>query len=534
MASLTTRSLIFRIIALIIIDAFALNLVIGIGMGFSPLLGFAIFIGTLIINFVYLFDRFGPWRWTAPGLALMALMVVYPLVNTVLVSFTNYGDGHLGQKEQTLAAMRAASYKPENSVQYKVSFYSKTPKPTVASDVVLWLTAGDNSNSVASVDKGVVPVAEAEKTFGKFGELDGSGVPKSIGDANLVSLFQIVGNKALRDSLQVKSNSALLRVDDTARTVSEYLNRFEFSEKDGVLSAFDRQLNATWSEKLGAFTRVDEKGNEVDLNLPGGGGWPVSIGLNNFTKAITSENVRGPFLSVFVWTVVFALGSVFSCFALGLMFAIVLNAADVPLRGIFRSILIIPYALPAFISVLVWRGLLQPDGIITDFVRNLTGTQPQWFDNAVLAKIAILGVNLWLGYPYMMLITMGALQSIPSDLYEAAVIDGANYWAQLRRITLPLLLVAVGPLLIGSFAFNFNNFAIIELMTKGGPRNPADVAGQTDILISYTYRLAFGGVKGIDYGFASAITLFIFLIVAAVTVYNFRLSRRLENVYSNG
>ena len=133
----------------------------------------------------------------------------------------------------------------------------------------------------------------------------------------------------------------------------------------------------------------------------------------------------------------------------------------------------------------------------------------------------------------MMLVCMGALQSISSDLYEASIIDGASDLQQFRFITLPLLLVAVGPLLIASFGFNFNNFTIIELVNNGGPAfSAASVAGHTDILLSYTYRLAFGG-KGADYGFAAAISIFIFIIVATLTFINFRFTRALEEVSEN-
>src|SRR5262249_36855040 len=125
----------------------------------------------------------------------------------------------------------------------------------------------------------------------------------------------------------------------------------------------------------------------------------------------------------------------------------------------------------------------------------------------------------------------GAMQSIPSDMYEAATIDGATGRQQFRYITLPMLLVALAPLLVASFAFNFNNFTIIELFNGGGPPISASpVAGHTDILLSYTYRLAFAGGAGVNYGFAAAIGIFIFMIVGPITYFNFRLTRRLEDV----
>src|SRR5690606_35102401 len=125
---------------------------------------------------------------------------------------------------------------------------------------------------------------------------------------------------------------------------------------------------------------------------------------------------------------------------------------------------------------------------------------------------------------YMMLITSGALQAIPKDIYEAAAVDGANVWQRFRNITLPLLLVAVGPVLISSFTFNFNNFNVIYLFNEGNPPipNTPTPAGHTDILITYVYRLAFAGGRGADYAFAAAITVIIFLILVVITLFNFR------------
>jgi ABC-type sugar transport system permease subunit len=236
---------------------------------------------------------------------------------------------------------------------------------------------------------------------------------------------------------------------------------------------------------------------------------------------------------VFIWTFVFAGLSVLLTFGLGLGVALILNDKNLPLRGMFRAIAIIPYSIPGFISALVWVGLLNPlYGQFSVMLRNVIGFSPEWFSNGTWAKVGILLINTWLGFPYMMLLCLGALQSIPSDMFEAADIDGANPWVQFRSLTLPLLLVSVAPLLIGSFAFNFNNFTLIDLYAQGGPpiAGAATPAGQTDILISYTYRLAFGGGQGADYGLASAIALFIFVIVASITVFNFRYTRQLEEV----
>lgn len=527
-----SRNLIFRIVALFIIDALALELVLGIGSNYSVYLAIGIFVITFIINIIFLFDRFRTWRWISPELALMALLVVYPVAMTIYVSFTNYGDGHLLSKEQAISNFTSQYYNPANAITYKwVAFIApNAPTPASPDNFILWLTDANGKALVGSASKGLMDAAspDAEATFGKFGEKDANGVPKTIGTFTALSRLQVVSRLKSLQSVQIKTESQLIRItslDSAAQQAAKYI----YDPNKQQLT--DNETGKVYREEGGEF--VTGEGETRQALQPG---WPVTIGLANFTRAFTDPNIRDPFLRVFLWTIAFAISSVFLTFSLGLIFAMVLNAPDLPLRGIFRSILILPYALPAFISALVWTGLLNPIyGPINMTLKNITGISPPWFSDPGLAKAAILIVNLWLGYPYMMLITMGALQSIPGDLYEAAVIDGANARQQFRSITLPLLMVAVAPLLIGSFAFNFNNFAIIELITKGGP--PASAltpAGHTDILISYTYRLAFAGSKGIDYGFASAITLFIFAIVAGVTIFNNRLSRNLEKVYTNG
>ncbi|MRR30960.1 ABC transporter permease subunit, partial [bacterium] len=202
-----------------------------------------------------------------------------------------------------------------------------------------------------------------------------------------------------------------------------------------------------------------------------------------------------------------------------------------------RTLLLIPYTIPSVITILIWRGMLNPEfGVVNRMLESLFGWAPPWTTEPFWARCAILLVNLWLGFPYMMLITSGALQSIPGDLYEAATVDGANNWKRFTKITLPLLLVAVGPLLISSFIFNFNNFGLIYLFIGGGPpiAGASTQAGHTDILISYVYNLAFAsGGRGVQYGLASAISLILFIIVSTITLMQYRLTNMWEEVSEN-
>ncbi len=236
------------------------------------------------------------------------------------------------------------------------------------------------------------------------------------------------------------------------------------------------------------------------------------------------------------WNFAFAILSLLLNFALGLLIAILFNDPKFPLKKLIRSLLIIPYTIPALITVIIWRGMLNPElGVVTRILEAVFGSSPPFMTDQWWAKVAILIINLWLSYPYFFLICSGALQSIPSDIYEAAVVDGANPWKKFWKITLPLLLVSVGPLLVASFTFNFNNFNLIYLFNAGGPpmAGTPTPAGHTDLLISYVYNLAFAGSRGVNYGFAAAITIVIFFIVGTITLFQFRFTNMWEEISEN-
>lgn len=280
--------------------------------------------------------------------------------------------------------------------------------------------------------------------------------------------------------------------------------------------------------KTGDFVAAD--GSTAPL------GFWVWVGLDNFNEALTSSLIDGPLLRVFIWTITFAFFSVLTAFAMGLFMAIILNEGFPGVR-IIRSLLLIPWAIPGMIGILIWRGMFNGlVGIIPTTLIDLFGDAPPFFTDPTWAKITILIVNLWFAYPYFMLISSGALQSIPSSIYEAAEVDGANPWNKFWSLTLPLLLVSMGPLLIASFIFNFNNFLLIEALTEGGPQiqgTNAPPVGHTDNLMTYTYRYAFstGGTR--NFGFASAIAVMIFVMVAMLTLVQFRLTKRWEEIGEN-
>jgi maltose/maltodextrin transport system permease protein len=182
---------------------------------------------------------------------------------------------------------------------------------------------------------------------------------------------------------------------------------------------------------------------------------------------------------------------------------------------------------PGFISILVWKGLFNQNfGEINAILDALFGIRPAWFADPTLAKTMILIVNTWLGYPYIMILCTGLIKAIPGDLFEASAIAGATPLVNFFKITVPLIVKPLTPLLISAFAFNFNNFVLISLLTDGRPDflNTKLPAGTTDILVSYTYRIAFTD-SGQNFGLAAAISTLIFFMVAAMALMQLKLTQ---------
>jgi maltose/maltodextrin transport system permease protein len=291
---------------------------------------------------------------------------------------------------------------------------------------------------------------------------------------------------------------------------------------DGSLRNQETGRTIRPDRRIGYF--VDEDGQRL---APG---FQVGVGWDNYRRIFTEARFREPFLRIFGWTVTFAALTVLFATSLGMLLAVLLNWDALRFKGVYRMLLFLPYAVPGFISILVFRGLFNQNvGEINLILSTLLGIRPAWFSDPFLAKTMLLIVNTWLGFPYMMVICMGLIKAIPADLYEASAVAGAGPLTNFVRITLPLILKPLTPLLISSFAFNFNNFVLIALLTNGRPdfldtRVPA---GTTDILVSYTWRIAFQD-SGQNYGLAAAISTVIFLMVAAITLVQMRFTRIVE------
>jgi arabinogalactan oligomer/maltooligosaccharide transport system permease protein len=206
----------------------------------------------------------------------------------------------------------------------------------------------------------------------------------------------------------------------------------------------------------------------------------------------------------------------------GLLLALILNTPGLRLRPLYRVLLILPWAVPNYITALIWKGMFHSQyGVINQVVQMLGGEQISWFESPVTSFMTVLATNGWLSFPFMMVICLGALQSIPSDLYEAAKVDGASRWQQFWSITLPSLKPALIPAVIISVVWTFNMFNIIYLVSQGEP------AGATEILVTEAYKLAFEQYR---YGYAAAYSTVIFAILLMYGLWQNRVTQATEGI----
>ena len=260
-------------------------------------------------------------------------------------------------------------------------------------------------------------------------------------------------------------------------------------------------------------------------------GYIVFIGLDHYTDFLGNRGYREPMGKILLWNISFTFLSVFFSFAVGLIATIMFD--DLPGKQIIRALIIIPWPIPVLISILIWRYMLHPDlGFIAPMLESLFGSSPDWFQDAFWTRVGLVLVNVWLSYPYFYVITAGALRAIPEEIYSAAVVDGANAWQKFYYITLPLLLRILTPLLIASLTFNFNNFNVIYIFNFGLPSMSETIVpmGQSDILISFVYRLAFISSNVADYGLAAAISVLLFLLIGSVVLFQTRFTNTFKEV----
>jgi maltose/maltodextrin transport system permease protein len=468
--------------------------------------------------FVYV-GRVGfAYRYLFPGLAGMAIFVVFPMLYTIQIGLTNYSSSNL------LSFDRATAYLLEQTQAGEGAAYTFSLHPAGTEFRVRLQPKGEEEDADDPAKKAeleahtyvtpplalLAPPAEEIKA-------------ESLKDAGT----------ALDDPLPlgdvIKRRDALgklhIRLPDG--TIVSYAGVREFAPQQPVYrqSGKDELTQVKSGTVYHANLKTGFYENAAGERLQPG--FKVGIGLGNYVRMLNDPEFRGPFASIFAWTVAFAALTVLFTLAVGCTLAVLLNWEALRFRTAYRTLLFLPYAVPGFISILVFKGLFNQNlGEINVALSALFGIKPAWFADPFLAKVMILIVNTWLGYPYMLLLCSGLIKSIPSDLYEASAIAGAKPLVNFFKITAPLIVKPMLPLLIASFAFNFNNFVLISLLTGGRPDflNTRVPAGTTDILVSYTYRISFQD-SGQNFGLAAAISTVIFILVALLSMANLKLLR---------
>ena len=265
-----------------------------------------------------------------------------------------------------------------------------------------------------------------------------------------------------------------------------------------------------------AFTNYSKEGDHLVLF-----DW---VGLKNFIAIFDSGSVIGrQFGSVLVWTLVWAFFATFLNFFLGTFVAIIINRKTIKFKGFWRGCLSMTIAVPQFVSLMIIRSMMMPDGIINTMLMNagLITTKLPFLTNATWARVMVIIINCWVGIPYTIMQVTGILQNIPAEQYEAATIDGANPVQQFMNITLPYMIFVMTPYIITQFTGNINNFNVIYLLTRGEPLQVGMSAGDTDLLVTWLYKLSVDQQK---YNLGAVIGIFTFVVLAIVSLVTYRSS----------
>ncbi|GAB5080438.1 ABC transporter permease subunit [Arthrobacter sp. AD-310] len=454
-----------------------------------------------------------PAKYLLPGLVFLAVFMIVPIVYNLQISTTNFGDGTRTSKEETVATIVQNSLQPvPGSPAYTLT--AGTTGSLSSGPFTFFLVDPGTGEAFKGTDQGLEKLGPGEAA------VSGGRVTEVRGYTILTPAQFNAAGTAIRD-LSIPADDGVIRPSGVSSAQLQ-APRLEYDATGDTLR--DTATGTTYTvQKDGDRSYfADSQGRRISDQS-----WQENVGLDNYVKLLADPVLRSAFIGSFAWTLVLATVSVLGSFVIGLLLAVALDRAGMRGRRFYRSVLIVPYAIPTFITFMVWSSFYNKDfGLIN---RLLGGAAIDWLGEPTLAKGAILVANLWAGFPYMFLICTGALQSLPDSVGEAAAIDGAGPVRGFLHVKLPLLLISVAPLLVASFAFNFNNFNAVQLLTGGGPFPPGAQIGETDILLSAVYRMAFG-TSGAQFGLAAAGSTLLFLLTAVLAAIQFRSTRSLEEI----
>lgn len=446
---------------------------------------------------IYAVQKKDAYKFFFPALVLFVLFSLVPISYSIYVSFTNLKTGHLLERKNVIEL-----FENEKMIEPK----SELLNFQLFKDQASYLLVVDNLSGKFNLkDKSI-----------KLGSM--AGLPFGVTKISNGEVLDIIEkNPEIKIIHPGLGDYYFFRSDILAKIKPRYERLGDGKFKDNITGE-----------------NLTEDTNEGQFKLAGesvGPGYYTFTGLSNYKELFFDPATNMIFFKTLSWTFIWAALSVILTFSLGSFLAVLLNDLEGKSKLIYRMVFIIPYSIPFFISVLIFKGMLNKDfGEVNTILSYLSISPVPWLEHKTWAKVSVLMVNLWLGFPYMLLVITGIIQSIPKSIYEASSLEGATKFQNFRFLTFPLLLRAMIPLLIGSFGFNLNNFVGIYLLTGGGPvmSDVSTPIGHTDILISYTYRLAFEGSQGQNFAMAAAVSMLIFVIVVALTFLNFRVSKLLK------
>jgi len=462
---------------------------------------------TALALWVYSSAKTYAWRYLFPGIAAALVFVVFPMVYTMAIGFTNYSSRNLLEFPRATQYFLDETFHGGEGASYAFTLHEDGP------EFRLRLEDADSGKAWVSGRLALATTTPLEVKL----------APQDPAQAPLAEPAQLKAVIARQKHLQALT---LVLPDSPNKLVMTGLRQFGAVQPlykrnaDGSLT--NQQTHTVLRPNMTSGFYETEAGERVQP------GFQVGVGFANYQRIFTDAAFREPFVRIFLWTVVFSALTVFFGAALGMFLAVLFNWDALRFKGLYRTLLFLPYAVPGFISILVFKGLFNQNfGEINGILDAVLGIKPAWFADPLLARTMMLVVNTWLGYPYFLVLCTGLLKAIPVDLYEASAIAGAKPLTNFFRITAPLIVKPLSPLIISAFAYNFNNFVLVSLLTNGRPDflNTKIPAGTTDILVSYTYRIAFLD-SGQNFGLAAAISTVIFFLVALLSYANLRVAAR--------
>jgi arabinogalactan oligomer/maltooligosaccharide transport system permease protein len=468
---------------------------------------FATTASLVLLNYVYLIKRIVAWKYVLPGVLFLLIFHAYPAALSGYVSLTNHSNGHMLLKSDAIRVIVDDSYMPNEDIPpFKMQIAKKANSDT---SIMVLIDAGKEVFIGSESGLKLVPAMDFS--------LDESG-----------GVSQLEGYRILRasdvDFDLLESLSAKYSEDSVVKPIG-----LDFAEVRTKTLNYDKESDTITEIETGKIYRPNKTGSMVSSDgsmlIPG---WREFVGFSNYLTFFNDPNYSKPLVRVISWTVANAVLSLLLAFFLGFFLTLVMNFEKFKAKRFYQTLFIIPFAAPFTLMILVWRGLLQEK---SGLVNTLFGTSIDWLGDPWIARGIVLMVEVWASFPFMVLITTAAISAISKEIIQAAQVDGASSRQIFNLIQLPLTLKSIAPILVTSFSGAFSGFAIIYLLTQGGPTfsDTSGVAGATDILISYTYKLAFYGGESNNYGLASAASIINFIFIAIISVSAFKQAKQLDN-----